>query len=327
MQPQSQIQQIDTTPVRPTERFEYWRSLHPGAELTPLGRDATRDFRGAQMRNVSPEGVAFARTRADDVIAYFAQPQGDFLMINLTVSGAADLTQPGGVEVAVSAGPALIVLDSTHPITSRSHDHEMLSLILPLPLLRDELCSDKWPPSAGIASLHKPGLMPFLQNQMLMMAQTGASLGPDELGRALKSMKELALGVLEQADPGEVGQAEGLPDQAIHEATLHYIALNFSHTDLSVERIAMVIGCSRAKLYRVFEERHGTVGAAIRRVRIDHAKSVLLVEPPLPVKLVAFQCGYHSPETFGRAFRAQTGMTPSEYRHDRAATGGATSAT
>ncbi|MEJ2001747.1 MAG: AraC family transcriptional regulator [Maritimibacter sp.] len=316
MDPYSSFLQFDTAMVRPRERFEFWRSLHPQAKLDPLEREDAAAFDARIGYFVGADGMMFGHDEVhDNFIANFAQPQGDFLMFSSTVAGTANIEVSGSDGLHVAAGSAPVAIDVSRPVRVTCHGFDQLVLMVPLPLLRRELCSDKWPPKAGLSPIAAQRLTPFLLAQMQQMAQIGASLSAPELQAAMQALKALVIGVLEQAEPGEITRAEGLPDDSIHVAAQQYIALNFARTDLSAERIAMAVGCSRAKLFRVFEEHGETLGTVIRTKRLALAKQLLPAEPDMPVKLVAHRCGYRSVEAFTRAFRAEFDMTPGEYRH------------
>ena len=54
----------------------------------------------------------------------------------------------------------------------------------------------------------------------------------------------------------------------------------------------------------------------IHRVRIERAKE-LLSDTDLPIKWIAQESGFKSPQYLTRMFRAATGATPADFRQDR----------
>lgn len=52
----------------------------------------------------------------------------------------------------------------------------------------------------------------------------------------------------------------------------------------------------------------------IEALRVDAACRLIRDCPEIEIYLIAMAVGYEHPETFGRAFSRQTGLTPSEYR-------------
>lgn len=86
--------------------------------------------------------------------------------------------------------------------------------------------------------------------------------------------------------------------------------------DWTVELLANVGAMSRSVFAERFRAALGRSPASyVTEVRIDTAKGML--ERGLPVSTVARELGYSSDEGFSRAFRRQTGMTPSAWRHSR----------
>ncbi len=93
-----------------------------------------------------------------------------------------------------------------------------------------------------------------------------------------------------------------------------FIERNFKSADFSVDAVAQHVGLSRRSLERLFVKKlDTTVLAATQRARIRRAKNLLRTST-LPVHLVATECGFSNHRRFGIVFRANTKMTPSEFR-------------
>lgn len=92
----------------------------------------------------------------------------------------------------------------------------------------------------------------------------------------------------------------------------------------AVGELADLCGISPRHLHRQFLALTGkSVSAYIDACRVEQAKH-LLAEPELPVKQVARQCGFDHANSFSRAFRRATGLSPREFRQRSAfATGAA----
>ena len=52
----------------------------------------------------------------------------------------------------------------------------------------------------------------------------------------------------------------------------------------------------------------------LRRIRIHHAKLLLMEAPDMSLSKIAAACGFHSTSYFGKVFRQSSGMTPQAYR-------------
>ncbi|MFW2545092.1 AraC family transcriptional regulator [Primorskyibacter sp. 2E107] len=84
--------------------------------------------------------------------------------------------------------------------------------------------------------------------------------------------------------------------------------------DLSLDALADVAAMSRFHWSRVFHAMTGeTCAGAVRRIRA-HRASIWLVQSDMPEAVIAARCGYDNAQSFARLFKAQTGMTPLEFR-------------
>lgn len=89
-----------------------------------------------------------------------------------------------------------------------------------------------------------------------------------------------------------------------------------NHLDrpLTLEDVARALDRSEEHLARLFRaHRRVTIFQKLRRLRIKRAQYLLLCSD-LPVRRVAEQTGFATPAHFGRAFKAETGQSPSAYR-------------
>jgi AraC-like DNA-binding protein len=96
----------------------------------------------------------------------------------------------------------------------------------------------------------------------------------------------------------------------------NYIEQRLGDHELSPAEVAAAHHISLRYLYRIFEGEQTTVGAWIRGRRLDRCQRDL-VDPALndrPVSAVGSRWGFVDATHFGRVFRSQYGVTPSEYR-------------
>jgi AraC family transcriptional regulator len=92
-----------------------------------------------------------------------------------------------------------------------------------------------------------------------------------------------------------------------------FIASNLAR-DVSLSEIAHVSGLSQFHFARAFKKSVGVPPYVYqRRCRIERACS-LLADRALSVLDVALSVGFESPQAFARAFRRETGCSPTEYR-------------
>lgn len=85
--------------------------------------------------------------------------------------------------------------------------------------------------------------------------------------------------------------------------------------DLRLETLAAVANFSPYHFHRLFKSLVGeTVNEYVRRRRCAAAASKLIYNPRLTVTKIATQCGFGSPSSFARDFRAAFGMSASQFR-------------
>lgn len=150
---------------------------------------------------------------------------------------------------------------------------------------------------------------------------------------------ELARSCLGQAEPlsGSVGHALG--DAAIELAKLAvieqrctrrgetvretmrariqaYIQRNLTDPDLTIERIAERMQCTKRYLHKVFSDEDETLNQYIWSQRLELCRA-RLSQPELAgssITEVAFDCGFSNAAHFSRSFRARFGECPRVYR-------------
>ena len=85
--------------------------------------------------------------------------------------------------------------------------------------------------------------------------------------------------------------------------------------DLSLDDVARRIATSRRQLQRAYMEIGGTTfREQMSEVRMRKACDMLIAEPGLSIRRVAWNVGYQQPAQFAKAFRRRRGMSPGEFR-------------
>jgi len=86
------------------------------------------------------------------------------------------------------------------------------------------------------------------------------------------------------------------------------------HLPLTLADLAAAVGVSRCHFCKNFAQFMGiTPMDYVRRRRIDRAQELLL-STELPIAVIAEQTGFASASYFGKVFRAETGLSPTDYR-------------
>ncbi len=86
--------------------------------------------------------------------------------------------------------------------------------------------------------------------------------------------------------------------------------------DLTPAYIACAVGVSVRSLYRLFEERGNSLGAHVRVLRLQRCAEQLQARGHRDENLtsIAYRWGFKDSAHFSRSFRAQYGLSPSDYR-------------
>lgn len=108
------------------------------------------------------------------------------------------------------------------------------------------------------------------------------------------------------------------PDDKFLRKLLEFIESRIADPALTVEDICSEIGVSRAKLYRKVKDLTGlTIAEVIKEIRFNRAKQ-LLREQNFKISEIAFMVGFSEANYFGKCFKAEFGMSPSEYTQNAA---------
>lgn len=92
-----------------------------------------------------------------------------------------------------------------------------------------------------------------------------------------------------------------------------YIEAHLDDPDLDVDQLQSAFSVSRATLYRLFSDIGGVAGF-IRRQRLVAARHRLRLRPDLGITWLLYELGFGSERQFQRAFQAEFGVSPSEWR-------------
>ena len=118
-----------------------------------------------------------------------------------------------------------------------------------------------------------------------------------------------------QADSRSVGE-ESLSeeDQRFMQCVVEFVEQHIDNSDLSVTELAAKLNVSKSGLNRKLKSLLGVAPKEfINKARMNRAVS-LLRHSDLPVKEIAYRCGFSDQNYFGKCFRAAMGVSPSEYR-------------
>ena len=106
-------------------------------------------------------------------------------------------------------------------------------------------------------------------------------------------------------------------DKQLMEQLLNYIEDNLSNPDLKIEDLASALCLGRTVFYNKVKTLVGMSPVELlRHIRIQHAED-MVAKSNEPFSQIAYAVGFSDPRYFGKCFKKQTGLTPSEYREQR----------
>lgn len=130
----------------------------------------------------------------------------------------------------------------------------------------------------------------------------------------------------DRAEPPAAAEVRDDPEDQRWEQALQRLMLEdraYRDEDLSVSRLADRLGLPEYRLRRLINQRlkHRNFNAYINTFRIDDAQRALAdpAQREQPVLHIALEAGFQSIGPFNRAFKAHTGLTPTEFRRRQAA--------
>lgn len=159
--------------------------------------------------------------------------------------------------------------------------------------------------------------------RLIALAIRAASLGDEVLSvyRLGKSIELLCETIRLQA-AGQLVPLAGDGALSLEDTRRVYVARRIIderwQEKLTLDRIARDCGLNRAKLTRAFRETfHCSVAEAIAERRLSQA-SRMLRTTDLPVSSIGYESGYLNNASFARAFGRRYGVSPSDFRAERA---------
>lgn len=106
--------------------------------------------------------------------------------------------------------------------------------------------------------------------------------------------------------------AKDISETIIHKARI--ILRNHIDHDISIESVAQELNVSYAWLRKSFKDYSNIAPHQyLLQLRIEKAK-LLLADPSLQIKEIAFSLNFHSTFYFSKLFKEKTGYSPAEYR-------------
>lgn len=208
----------------------------------------------------------------------------------------------------------IILVDMNKSFHGVAHEGKYLNIYIPKSLLIHQL--DGYRICQNIILKSNKAMTKILKDYMLGLFDVALRLKEKEatvtiytlLSLLITSLKSIAPQILMQLNENIQGV------EVLKGRVVHFIDLNITDPNLTVELLMKNFRVSRAHLYRAFDEDNGVI-TVIRNKRLDIAYRELL--NPINKKSVtqiAHECGFKSSNQFYRVFRQRFGFAPNEIR-------------
>jgi len=300
-----------TSAVAAARAFEYWRDLIcdtfvqlSAAPTTPGpfdGKLVHADLGSFEMTTVHASGQRVRRTPR-----LIARAGEEYLLASIQTRGRGRIEQDGRVAELVPGEMALY--DSTRPYTLH-FDAAFEQVVVQVPL-RDMLAETGLRDARGVTATKlgarsTAGVVAQFFHGLARLQQA------DPLGAA--ALATQGRGLLAAALTLSAGRAPR-GDALTRRRVQAFLRARHADPGLTVDDVAHAFLVSKRTLYRLFDGGPDGVSAQLRRIRVEHAKSLLRADRGRPLGSIASACGFAGERQFYRVFRAETGLTPGQFR-------------
>ncbi|WP_170146302.1 helix-turn-helix domain-containing protein [Paracidovorax anthurii] len=311
--------EVATDPIPPKERLDFWReSVLSRMRSMPAVQDGTAF--GGRLRRIVGHGADLVEHASEAVHAVRTEAMcrrdgADDISLSL-MAECHWATQENNGARQISAG-MLYLVDYARPVEVRRSRHRDLSIFLSRKKIHDALG-----PGFVLPDLlpQRPGLGSVLQTLMAATWREAPRMAADERTAVLKACTDMALALLQTSQKTGLEPDSCRFDDSLYRAAWGLIRRHCGDPAFCAERLAALLECSRASLYRLFA-RHGEgVAAAIWTARLETAWQQITVNANAPpaerpsLSVIAQRCGFSDPSTFQRMFKHRFGVTPREAR-------------
>jgi AraC-like DNA-binding protein len=315
------FESFDTQDVAPSRRLEYWNDLACNT-FTPIVADATdiRTFSPSLVRGKLGDLRIGAVSSSPSIVhhgrEHVARTKEAVFFLQVQLTGTSVNRQDG--REAVLSGGDFTVFDATRPYQMVFQaPNKVLVIGIPAALLQRQVAS---PESIVARRMHYE----ISVNQLLSDFAYGLwrqGLCSD-LQQVAPSLTSALLNLIGSA---YTSQAQPTADSSAHLESLrlrivHFIEDNLCDGDLSPAKIAAMLRTSPRYVHTIFSRGGETVSQYIRRRRLEECARLLSNAPrsARTISDIAFDYGFASCTNFGKVFREQYGVTPTEYRRQHA---------
>ncbi len=312
------FQEVSTEAFAPASRFDFWISdvVRTFCVDGPDERQR-KDFRAKAISLATATGEMHC-AESDAISAHLTShtirnAEFDELALMLMVDGQVQCTYEHGESTTIGQG-GFFLLDGSCPTSIRFSRHTLIQLDLSRPLLKSLFPRAVPKPDVINAALAQSRLAELLRDHLLQFPQMATGLAPIEQQGLLDASESFAFATIEAAFSATL-QGTERSSAGLFSAAQHYIKRHLAVPELGPDAVAAAIGCSRATLYRLFDDKELSVQGYIRELRLQQFLHLLQKEGNKPsIQMLAVRCGLYDWPNVSRLFRQRFGMSPRDAR-------------
>jgi AraC-like DNA-binding protein len=303
--------------VSPTQRSSYWGELMSGyfgehrAHCLHQGpfdaQLSTHDIGSLQLFliNCPPHWIERVEVKPDCAV-------NEYMKLIMPLNGKGAISQNGDM-MSLACGDWGLY-DARMPYRIDVDATELLVMLIPRAHLNGFKlnglhCSpSQHPETRGLNSVLSAVLRSLAQHANDLPATTHTPLAETVLG--------LLASTLTASHESKRGQAH-LP-AVLRLRVKHFIAAHIADPELTIDRIAHEMRCSKRYLHRIFEAEGMTIDRYIWSCRLERCHDALQASAghKRSISDVAFSWGFNSSAHFGRLFKEKYGVVPRDYQRE-----------
>lgn len=276
------------------------------------------DFEGSIQTCASPSGLSFSLldSSAPQSMSAMRGLVGEVYWMSLIIAGQSVLDLKG-VRTPMAPGDILFGKKGAPCSLEISTQFRMLLVNIPASLVRRQ--APMPPPARAIHLSGRSGMGRILSGLL-----DGVAASMDDLDETLVSTVEAALPQFMLTclfdQKGELAVAGAAAVRAsVLQRIWRTIEDHLDDTDLSIAKIAEGHGLSVRYVQKLFEEGGENFSRYVRRRRLEQIRAELAnpMNRDVSITTTCFRWGFNDSATFSRAFRAEFGVSPREYRREQ----------
>ncbi|SFD39539.1 helix-turn-helix domain-containing protein [Paracidovorax konjaci] len=311
--------EVGTDSIPSRERLDFWRESVLSRMRPVPGAPGGAAF-GGRLRRIVGQGADLVEHASEAVHAVRTEAMcrrdgADDISLSLMAECQWATHENHGTQ-QIAAG-TLYLVDYARPVEVRRSRHRDLSIFLSRKKIHDALGPGFVMPTELPQA---PGLGSVLQTLVAATWREAPRMAAGERAVVLQACTDMALALLQTSQKAGLEPDSRRFDDSLYRAAWGLVRRHCGDPAFCAERLAALLECSRASLYRLFA-RHGEgVAAAIWTTRLEAAWQQVIgdagADPARRPSLseVAQRCGFSDPSTFQRMFKRRFGVTPREAR-------------